>query len=128
MIRRAILPFVITTIMLAAALLVWVLPTPSFQWEYVWRDAKLILLWVSPFTAFGLLLLLPVARLTDRIALSLKARFATLFFVGGALGTLLMLPLADKLTFDLLVGAAAGAFSAGIWALLNPIRLAKAIE
>jgi hypothetical protein len=125
MIRLAILPFAIATIVIAAALLVWALSESSSQWEYVWRDAELALLWVSPFTALGLLLLVPVAWLTDRITLGPKVRFATMLFAGGALGTLLMLPLAERLTFDLLMGTAAGAVSAGIWTLLNPDRIAK---
>lgn len=127
MIGRTLLSFAISTVAIAVAFLLWALPAPSAQRGYVWGEIALVLLWVSPFTALGLLLLMPMAWLSIRRTPAPAARFAALVAAGGVLGTLLLLPLTEMPTFDLLIGTAAGAFTAGTWAFLNQSRLARAV-
>lgn len=119
MFQRAILTFVVTTSAIAVALLIWSASAPDARRGILWSDVKLAFILVSPFTSLGLLLLNTVAWLARGFAIEGASRFLFLVLAGGFLGTLLLLPLSDLPTFDLLIGTAAGAFSAGIWALLN---------
>jgi len=123
MFRRVLLPFGVSVVAIVSLMLAWSSITANDGIGSIMPAVYLFTLWVSPFVAVGLVLLLPVQVIIRRAKLPPPIARSTFVFAGGILGTVLILPLAEHLTFELLIGTGAGALSAGIWSSLNRDRV-----
>lgn len=125
--RRAVFPFLTSTVLIATALLTWATLSAPAGSIRRWHDIEMAVLWASPFTSLGIFVLNLIAWITDWVPLDRTPRALILLCAGSTIGTLLVLPLTEKPSFELFVGTAAGAFCAGIWMVFNPDGLSKAL-
>jgi hypothetical protein len=86
------------------------------------RDIELAFLFIAPFEAAGLLLLLPIALVIGDTPLPRTAAIAIVTAVGSLIGVALALPIGERgLSLDFALPAVCGGVSAIIWMATNRV-------
>lgn len=119
-VRRIIFPFVAGEAVGIGLLLVWLVLNNGTIMGLNLRELALVAIFVLPFQAVGMALLVPIALLICSLSFPKPAYPPLLVLVGAALGVVVTLPISDRphlLEFTL--PAICGAMSAMIWFLLN---------
>jgi len=118
--RRVLVPFAIGGGVGIALLLVWTIWGSDAEVSVGVHDLALAALFVLPFEAVGLALLVPIALLLGGLSLPTPFCPLLLAILGSALGTLVVLPISDRPYFlELTLPASCGALSALIWFAFN---------
>jgi hypothetical protein len=95
LLRRFIGPFIVGSIICATLLLVWAIGAADAEPALRLSDVALALLFIAPFEAIGLVLLLPFALSLPNLSVSDPVYALLLIAVGAALGAVVVLPIAD---------------------------------
>mgnify|MGYP007100029306 FL=1 len=120
LLRRVLAPFITSSIVCTVLLLVWTTVAADTETPLRLSDAALASLFILPFEAIGLIILLPIALvICDRSGSRLLCS-VLLVIVGSAIGVGVVLPIASTTTvLELSLPAACGAANALIWFAIN---------
>jgi hypothetical protein len=120
LVRRFLVPFALGSLACTILLLVWAIWSSDTEVSLHLHDFALAALFVLPFEAVGLALLVPIALLLGGLSLPTPFYPLLLAVLGSALGTLVVLPISDRPYFlELTLPASCGALSALIWFAFN---------
>ena len=119
LLRRLLGPFVIGSIVCATLLLLWTWTT-EIEASARLPDAALAFLFMLPFQAVGLILLLPLALALGNRTLRVRFYPVLLALIGSVLGVVVVLPIMDAPSFlEIALAATCGAVSAIVWFVIN---------
>jgi hypothetical protein len=115
-IRRVLVPFAVGGVVDIFFLLAWTIWGSDTEVSVGLHDLTLAALFVLPFQAVGLVLLVPIALLLCDLSLPKPIYPTLLAVVGAALGIVVVLPITDRPHFlDFTLPATCGALSALVW-------------
>jgi hypothetical protein len=114
LLRRGLLPLAASTIMVAGLLSLLVQALPQSI-----SDVKFLLLLIVPFEIVGLFITYLLSHVLRWIEFDRGAALFSLTIAGGLLGTAMLVPLSEGISFELLLGTGCGAASALLWGWLN---------
>jgi hypothetical protein len=119
MTRRLLIPFAVGSVVCTIFLLIVALSGTDTEVSLGLHDLALAGLFVLPFQAVGLALLVPIALLLCGLSLPRPAYPILLAIVGAALGAAIVLPISDRPLPGLGLPSACGALSGLIWFAFN---------
>jgi len=118
--RRLLIPFAVGSVLCTALLLVWVISGSDTGAGVGLHDLVLAALFILPFEAVGLVLLVPIALLLCDLSLPRHVLPLLLAVVGAALGIVVVLPISDRpYLMEFTLPATCGALSALVWFAFN---------
>jgi hypothetical protein len=123
--RRFVAPFALGTIICAALFLIWGAYTFDGASSIKSNDVVLAILFVAPFEAMGLILLLPIALALCHLAFPRPIVLVFLAALGSILGVVVLWPMSDRPGSFELLPAACGALSALAWIAFNQDALRR---
>jgi hypothetical protein len=115
-VRRLLIPFAVGSMVCTTLLLVWAISGSGTGAGVGLHDLVLAALFILPFEAVGLVLLVPIALLLCDLSLPRHVLPLLLAVVGAALGIVVVLPISDRpYLMELTLPATCGALSALVW-------------
>jgi peptidoglycan/LPS O-acetylase OafA/YrhL len=118
--RRVLIPFAAGGVVGIALLLAWTVWGSDTEVSVGLHDLALAALFVLPFQAAGLAILVPIALFLCDLPLPRPLYPALLAVVGAAFGIAVVLPISDRPHFlDFTLPATCGALSALVWFAFN---------
>jgi hypothetical protein len=119
-VRRLLIPFAVGSVVCTFLLLGWAIWGTDTEVTLGVRDFALAALFVAPFLAVGLGMLVPIALLLRDLPLPRLLYPLLLAAIGALLGAVVVLPISNQPYFlELSLPAACGALSALVWFAFN---------
>lgn len=121
--RRLFGPFAVGSLVCILLLLAWTKVAAGTRVAIGFPETALASLFILPFEAIGLALLLPIGLGLRNMLLPRRVKWLLLVIIGAMLGIVVVLPIIDfnnmPALLELALPAACGALSAGVWFAFN---------